>query len=155
MTFKAVALDPAQFVPLSRLTDAQLEAHSARRYVAEKSPGFPCRVSLRDAEPGESLILLPFEHHGAQSPYRAAGPIFVGERARRWAEPVDVVPPMLLTRLLSVRAYDRHGMMEEADVVPGSAAVQPITSMLADPRIEYLHVHFARRGCYACTIVRA
>jgi hypothetical protein len=155
MTFKAVALDPARFVSWSRLTDAELHARGGRRYAADKSPGFPCRVSLHDAEPGEALILLPFEHHGADSPYRASGPIFVGERAQRWPEPVDVVPPVLLTRLLSVRAYDQRGMMEDAEVVEGGALQKQVTAMFADPRIDYLHVHFARRGCYACSIVRA
>jgi hypothetical protein len=155
MTFKAVALDPARFASWTRLSDDELEQRGACRRVADTQPGFPCRVSLQDAEPGEPLILLPFEHHAVDSPYRAAGPIFVRERAQRWTEALDVLPPFVRTRLLSVRAYDARGMMEDADVVEGADLAPRIESMFADARIDYLHIHFARRGCYACCIVRA
>jgi len=155
MPFKAVALDPEQFVSWTRLSDEELLERSARRRVADQNPGFPCRVSLQDAPIGERLILLPFEHQSADSPYRAAGPIFVRERALRWHEPVDVVPPVLRTRLLSVRGYDADGMIEEADVVEGERLEECIASMFAQPAIDYLHVHFARRGCYACRVERA
>jgi hypothetical protein len=155
MPFKAVALDPEQFISWIRLSDEALLERSARRRVADANPGFPCRMSLQDAPIGERLILLPFEHQSADSPYRAAGPIFVRERVSRWSEPVDVVPPMLRARLLSVRGYDAGGMMEDADVVEGAKLEERIESMFAQPAIEYLHVHFARRGCYACRIERA
>ena len=49
-------LDPAPFAPLFALDDDALEACDARRVVATSKPGFPCRVSLVDAEPGEALI---------------------------------------------------------------------------------------------------
>jgi hypothetical protein len=155
MTFKAVALAPEQFVSWARLTDDELESRSARRRVADRQPGFPCRVSLQDAAPGDRLILLPYEHHAVDSPYRAAGPIYVRENAQRWQEPLDVVPPVLRTRLLSVRAYDVRGMIEDADVVQGEALEERIESMFADTAIDYVHVHFARHGCYACRIERA
>jgi len=155
MTFKAIGLDPAQFASWSALNDAELAQRHARRRVADAQPGFPCRVSLQDAEIGERLILLAYEHHAADSPYRAAGPIFVRERATRWNEPVDVVPPALCTRLLSVRAYDAVGMLQQAEVLEGRELESLISGFFAKPTIEYLHIHFARQGCYACRIERA
>jgi len=155
MSFKAIALAPEQFVCWSGLTDAQVRQRGARRRVADAQPGFPCRVSLQDAGTGERLILLPFEHHPVDSPYRAAGPIYVRENAQRWPQPIDVVPPVLRARLLSVRGYDAQGMLQDADVVKGEVVEQRIESLFANPEIDYLHVHFARQGCYACRIERA
>ena len=155
MTFKAVALASEQFDSWFTLTDSALQRRGARSCVADAEPGFPCRVSLRDVAVGERLVLLHYEHHPVDSPYRAAGPIFVSAGARRWPETVDAVPPVLRPRPLSLRAYDAWGMMLDADVVPGEAVEERIATMFADARIDYLHVHFARRGCYACRIERA
>ena len=49
----------------------------AVRQTATTKPGFPCRVSLEDAEVGEQLILVNYEHQPSASPYRAAHAIFV------------------------------------------------------------------------------
>jgi len=155
MNFKAVALDPERFDAWFTLTESDLRQRGARAYVADADPGFPCRVSLRDAPIGERLVLLHFEHHAVACPYRAGGPIFVSAGAQRWPETVDVVPPVLRSRLLSVRAYDAQGMLHDADVVQGEGLEDRIASMFADVKIDYLHIHFARRGCYACRIERA
>lgn len=155
MRFKAIGLDPEQFLSWHGLNDDELQRAGARRRVADETPGFPCRISLEDAPQGERLILLPYEHHAVNSPYRAAGPIFVREHARKWNEEIGVVPPVLRTRLLSVRGYDAAGLMEDADVIPGEALQERIETMFANEQIDYLHVHFARRGCFACRIERA
>jgi hypothetical protein len=155
MRFKAIGLDPEPFLAWHGLNDDELVHARARRRVADETPGFPCRISLEDAPRGERVILLPYEHHAVNSPYRAAGPIFVREHARRWDQAIGVVPPVLRTRLLSVRGYDAAGLMEDADVIPGEALQERIETLFANDRIDYLHVHFARRGCYACRIERA
>lgn len=53
MPFRIRGLDPEPYRHLYGLTDAELAARTARRLVADTSPGFPDRVELRDAEPGE------------------------------------------------------------------------------------------------------
>ena len=78
-SFQFIALAPEPFVPLFLLSDAELKAMNARRMVVEAKPGVPCRVSLADAEVGETVLLLPYPHHEVASPYRGAGPIFVRE----------------------------------------------------------------------------
>jgi hypothetical protein len=40
-------------------------------------------------------------------------------------------------------------------VSPGSELEALIERFLAEPRVAYLHVHNARRGCYACRVDRA
>ena len=128
-------------------------ARGMRRMIADAKPGFPCRVSLEEAEIGERVLLTNFEHQPARSPYRANGPIFVRESA---GEPYDGtdVPLVLRPRLLSLRAYDANGMMVEADVVPGDEVETALSRLFAHADSAYVHIHNAKRGCYACRVER-
>jgi hypothetical protein len=122
--------------------------------VADEKPGFPCRVSLVDAEPGEEVILVPFTHHDVGSPYRASGPIFVRVNAQTARPEVNEIPVLLRSRLLSLRAYDAAAMMVAAEVVEGKELEQHISRLFSDKRVEYLQVHNARPGCYNCEVRR-
>ena len=155
MSFQIRPLPLETFTPLFALDDEQLRARGARRYVADRQPGFPCRVSLRDAEPGERVLLVPFAHQDADSPYRASGPVFVREAARQAAFGVDDVPDLLRLRVLSLRAYDADALMVDADVVDGREVESLIDRLFGSARVAYLHVHFARPGCFACRVDRA
>src|SRR5206468_1582234 len=88
MTFRITGLPADRFTHLYNMDDARLrELHIERRRV-DANPGFPDRVSLRDAEVGESVLLLNYMHHAADTPYRASHAIFVIEGESR---PCDVV----------------------------------------------------------------
>jgi hypothetical protein len=153
--FRIHALSAARFAPLFALTDDELAARDIRRVVADQAASFPCRVSLRDAEPGERLVLLPYEHHAVATPYRASGPIFVRENATDTTPAIGEVPEQLRRRPLSIRAYGDDGMMRIADVVEGAAIESLIVRFFDRADVGYLHVHFARYGCYACRVTRA
>jgi hypothetical protein len=155
MPFRFRGLPIGPFESLIGLSDDELSAKGMRRMVADEKPGFPCRVSLEDAEPGERLLLLPFEHQPAHSPYRAAGPIFVREIAKTTFDRTDELPPVLVGRMLSVRAYDTQGSMVDADVVDGAAVDPLLKRLFGRADTDYVHIHFARRGCYACRVARA
>ena len=154
-TFRISGLPLAPFTPLFAWSDAELSAHGMRRVVADEHPGFPCRVSLVDAQPGETLILRNYTHHDVDGPYRASGPIYVRDRAT----PADIapgdVPDLVRRRLLSLRAYDAAGMLREADVAEGRELPALVARMFADAGVAYIHVHNARPGCYSCRIDRA
>jgi hypothetical protein len=154
MRFRYTGLDAAAFRSLFTLSEAELAARGIRRVTADAKPGFPCRVSLEDAAPGETLLLLPFEHHPSTSPYRASGPIFVRKTAAT-AYDSAALPPVFNGRLLSVRAYDESGTMLDADVTEGADAETLFTRMLTRDDVAYLHVHNARQGCYAARVERA
>ena len=154
MGFLVSALPEDDFARLFALGDAELQAQGAKRYVADRQPGFPCRVSLQDAVPGERVLLVPFTHQPANSPYRASGPVFVRERARQASLDVNEIPELLRLRLLSVRGYDADGLMVEADIMEGPQLEALIERLFNDPRVTYLHVHFAKPGCFACRIDR-
>jgi hypothetical protein len=158
MPFRFKGLPPDSFAPLLQMSDAELEAIGARRTIADDKPGFPCRVSLEDAEPGERLVLLSFAHQKAASPYKAAGPIFVREAARTRYDSTDVPPVFRLGRLLSARAYDAAGLMLDADVADSGndGALEALLERLfARADTDYIHLHYARRGCYAARVERA
>ena len=154
MSYLITGLPLAAFQPLFDLTDAELaERHIVRMPVTAK-PGFPCRITLADAEPGETVLLLNHEHQDAETPYRSSHAIFVREAAREMVSVKDAVPECLATRLLSIRAFDAAGMMVDADVVEGVDLEPLIAKMFADDAVAYLHAHNARRGCFAARVDR-
>lgn len=152
MNYVVKGIEPALFAHLRGADDETLRQVGARRVRADATPGFPCRVSLEDARVGEDLILLPFAHHVADSPYQASGPVFIRESSLEGAQYHNILPEQLRVRLLSVRAYDGQGDMVDATVVEGAEADGEVRSMLAQRGVAFLHVHFARRGCFAARI---
>ena len=154
MDFQISGLPLADFAPLFALSDAQLGERDIVRRVADESPGFPCRVSLRDADPGERVLLLNYEHLAVASPYRSRHAIYVRENAVEARPAVNEVPDVLVTRLLSIRAFDSDGMMCEADVVQGRDAVPVFERMLGNNKVAYLHIHNAKPGCFAARLDR-
>lgn len=151
MPFRLSGLPLEPFRPLLGLSDEELARRNIRRVAA--GPSSPCRVTLTDAEVGEPVLLLPFEHQPAESPYRASGPIFVREAARERCV-TDRVPDSFRPRLFSARAYDPAGMMIDAEVAEGADLEALIERLLANKAAAYLHLHHARRGCYAARIDR-
>ncbi|MEM7567514.1 MAG: DUF1203 domain-containing protein [Pseudomonadota bacterium] len=154
MTFHILALPSSTFAPLFALDDDALAERNIRRQVVDSSPGYPCRVSLADAEIGETVLLLNHTYQSAASPYRAAHAIYVREGvAQAHPEPGEV-PDVMSRRLLSLRAFDGGGMMRGADVVEGKQAGPSIARLLGDPQITEVHIHNAKPGCFAARAVR-
>jgi hypothetical protein len=153
-SFRLVGLPPDRFAPLFALAPDELAARGVRRVTATTKPGFPCRVSLVDAEPGDELLLLPFEHQPQNSPYRASGPIYVRAGARRWVLDVGEIPDYVRLRQISLRAYDGEHMIVAAEVCAGDAVGAELERQFADPRVSYVHLHNAKRGCFSCLAER-
>lgn len=155
MSFRVTGLEPSAFQSYFGLSDAELAARGVRRCIADCKPGFPDRIELRDAEIGERLLLLNYEHQAAATPYRASHAIFVLEAARERYDRIDAIPEALRSRLISLRAFDAAHEMVNADVVDGKALEDLVRRFLADPGVAYLQAHYAKRGCYAARIERA
>ncbi|NQE62555.1 DUF1203 domain-containing protein [Caulobacter sp. RHG1] len=154
MTYAVTSLPAELFAPLFAMDDEALAARGARRMIADAPVGYPCRVSLDDAQPGETLILVNYEHQSAPTPFRASHAVFV----REGVAPVSMIgemPPALRRRLLSLRAFDTNGMMIAADIVDGAEASNLIAQMFENAQVAYLHAHYAKWGCYAARIDRA
>ena len=155
MSFRIIGLSPEPFRPLFGLSDDELAAQGVKRYVADKPKAFPCRVEMRDAAPGQTVLLLNHVCQPASTPYRASHAIFVREGATETFDRVDAVPDVMRLRLLSLRAYDAEGMMLDADVVDGANLEPLIARLFANPEVSYIHAHNAKRGCYSGRIDRA
>ena len=155
MSFRVSGLSPDSFKPFFTLNNSALARLGAQRIIADDATGYPCRVSLTHAAPGDELILLSFEHQSAHSPYRASGPIFVRRAATAAFDAVNTIPEPVRVRLLSLRAYDAADLIVEADVVDGALVETLIEKFFQREDVAYLHVHYARRGCFACRVDRA
>ncbi len=135
--------------------EALAEQHVVRMTV-DAPIGFPCRVTLEDAQPGETVLLLNYEHQPAETPYRSAHAIFVSEAATQTRRAVGEIPSALAVRkAISLRAFDEAGMMVDAEIASGDALEPVIARMFAAPEVAYIHAHNAGRGCYAARIDRA
>jgi len=155
MSYTLQGLEPALFEPLYQLDDETLATRGMRWMSVDEPTGFPCRISLEDAPVGERVLLLPFVHQDSRSAYRASGRIFVRRGVSEARRIAGELPPYLTRRLLSVRAYEAMDDIVDADVADGAAAEPLIERYLARGEVSYLHLHFARRGCYACRVDRA
>lgn len=143
------------FVKLLNWSEEQLAEVNARRLIADSKPGYPCRVSLKEAEVGERVLLIAFKHHDVQSPYQASGPIFIRENAETAELEINEIPEILLERLLSVRAYNSKNLMICAETVQGAELGNVIRGQLLNNEVTYLQIHNANPGCFNCNVYRA
>jgi hypothetical protein len=153
MTFRLSGLRSEQFSHLFGKSDAELKEAGVTRLKA--GADFPCRVTLEDAQPGENVLLLTYEHQPPPSPYRAAGPIFVREGVHEAAQVVGRIPPQMLARRYSVRMYDERHWLVDGEVVAGSDLEERLAQLFEREEVSYLHLHHAGFGCYACRVDRA
>lgn len=155
MSFIVSALPAAPFRPLFDLPDEALAERGVIRRKVDAKPGFPCRVTLEDAEPGETVLLLNYEHQSADTPFRANHAIYVRETGAQADLARGEVPQLFCHRTLSLRAFSEAGMMLAAEVAPGAELEPAVERLLAKPDVAYLHAHYAAMGCYAARIDRA
>lgn len=156
MTWRIEALPLAPFAPFFSMSDRELAEVGARRWVADQPGRAPCRVSLRDADAGERLVLVNHAHlTDPGSPYRASGPIFVREAAVEAGPMEGPAPEMLAKRPLSLRVYDARNMMTDAEVIDGRTLDDRLAVWFDRPATDQVHIHYAPRGCYLARAVRA
>lgn len=152
--FQVKSLVASEFSQFFKMSAMELQELGASVMTVDRKPGYPCRVSLEDAELGEKVLLLNYHHHKASSAYDASGPIFIREMAEDSTIDRNQVPKMLDHRLLSVRAYDNMGNMTAAEVVTGTNIKSVIEDLFSNTEHAYLQVHNAGPGCYNCQIDR-
>ena len=154
MTYRITGIDPAPYHHLFGLTDDELASQGIVRMTVTEKPSFPCRVSLTDRDIGESVLLLNHVSHDVANPYRAAHAIFVTEAEQDPAEYVDQVPPVFEPRVMSLRGFNKDGMMADALLTQPGEADAGIRRLFDNPEIETIHAHNATRGCFAAKIER-
>lgn len=155
MAFRITGLSPEPFQSLFGLPEQDLESLGMKRYIVGSNPGFPDRIEMKDAQLGQSVLLLNHVCQPANTPYRASHAIFIREWATQAYDAVDQVPQSMEIRLLSLRAFTDAGMMLDAEVAEGIAIEPVIAQMFSNPEVSYIHVHNAKQGCYSGRIDRA
>lgn len=155
MPFRITGLSPEPFAPFFGLPDAALAAHGIIRRTVSAKPGFPCRITLEDAEPGETVLLLNHESHAMATPYRSAYAIYVRETAPVQAEHVDTIPPVMTGRPLALRLFDGEGFLVGAELVLDGRVKPAIERVLDRADVAYIDVHNAAHGCFAARVHRA
>lgn len=153
MTYVVKGLDPKPYAELFGLPDEELAERGVVRMTVT-APTFPCRVSLTDRDIGEKVLLLNHVSHDLANAYRASHAIFVTEGATGAAEYVDEIPPVFKQRVLSLRGFDKDGMMADAILTQPGDAEAGIHKLFANPEIVTIHAHNATRGCFSARIER-
>jgi len=144
-----------RFEHLIGLSEEALAERGAARVIAGAEGRYPCRVTLQDAAPGESLLLVNYQHQAAATPYRSSYAIFVGEAARQTRRCEGELPPVLRGRPIALRGFDAAGMLQGAALALADDVAEQALALFDNPTIAYLHAHNAAHGCYAARIDRA
>ena len=154
MTYRIEGLKRADFAPLLAMDDAQLAEAGATRVTSTAKPGWPCRISLEDAEPGETLILVNHTSHDVATPYRSTYAIYVRDDAQNAHDYIDAVPPVFEGRPIALRGFGADGMLKNAALaLPGEADAK-IRQLFDCEEIAYIHAHNAAHGCFAARVER-
>ena len=154
MTYRIRGLDPAPFAELFGLDEEALRDRGAARMIATHRPGFPCRITLEDARPGEALILVHHVSNDVPGPFRTGFAIFVRETATRAMAYDNALPPIFATRIWALRGFDEAGMLVSALIAAPSQVEDAIEGMFAEASIESIHAHNHARGCFLARIER-
>jgi hypothetical protein len=153
MAYRIEGLAPEAFESLFGMMDGELAALNAVRVIADSPSGYPCRVSLADAAPGEELVLLNHVSHDVAGPFRTSYGIYVRKGAESAAF-TDAPPEMLDKRTLGLRGFDEEGMLRGALLAMPGEADAKIRELFERPEVATIHAHNAAYGCFLARIER-
>jgi hypothetical protein len=154
MAYRIEGLAPQAFESLFGMMDGELAARGAMRVTASSSSGYPCRVSLRDADEGEELVLLNHVSHDVDGPFRTTYAIYVRKDAEAPASFIDEAPAYLDGRTLSLRGFGADGLLKNALLAMPGEADAKIRALFAGDEIDTIHAHAATYGCFLARIER-
>jgi hypothetical protein len=151
MNFRTQAISQETLTGV-RASGRDVSGHPVEPVVA--GGGEPLRCCLRDATPGEDLILFGYEPALPASPYREIGAVFA-HAAPCPGPSADGYPPQWRGRSQVLRAYDKRGWIHPATRVhDGTDPEAAIAAILADPEVDQIHSRNVSYGCYMFAITR-
>ncbi len=116
--------------------------------------GEPLRCCLRNARPGEALILFGYEPPIGASPYREIGAVFAHAASCEGRSANGEYPPEWRGKPQVLRSYDRRGWIRDAIVHDGTNPEAGIARLLGDPRAVQLHSRNVAYGCFMFVVTR-
>ncbi|MGZ4595839.1 MAG: DUF1203 domain-containing protein [Actinomycetes bacterium] len=147
---------PAELLEEVRARGVDVAGNPVEYVDAADGGGEPLRCCLRDALPGERLMLFGYEPPmPAPSPYREVGAVLVHAQPCAGPQSRTHYPPDWRGRPQVLRAYDRRGWIHEATRThDGTDPEIAIADLLADPDVVQIHSRNIAWGCYMFTITR-
>ena len=143
---------PADVLARVRSTGLDASGTAVERLRAEGEE--PLRCCLRNARPGEAILLFGYEPPIGRSPYREIGAVFAHAEPCEGPGPDGAYPPEWRKRKQVLRAYDRRGFIRDAVVHDGSDPEVEIARLLADPETVQLHSRNVAYGCFMFVVTR-
>jgi len=118
--------------------------------------GEPVRCCLRDARPGEQLLLFNYQPPLPAAPYRETGAVFGHAEACPGPDSQgDGYPSDWIGRPQVLRAYDERGWIHPASRThDGSDPSAALADILTDPDVVEVHSRNVVYGCYMFTARR-
>lgn len=145
---------PTDILDRVRAGGSDASGRAAERVTADG--GEPLRCCLRDAAPGEPLLLFGYEPPlPAPSPYREIGAVYA--HAEPCGGPADTAayPAEWRARPQVLRAYDVRGWIHPATTVhDGTDAEVELARALSAPDLVQVHSRNIAYGCYMFTATR-
>lgn len=109
----------------------------------------PCRVTLRDGAPRDTLLLTNFEQLPVATPYRSRHAISIRENTAE--AQVNETSQVLHARLISLRAFD-HPAYGRCGCHARHRA--KVATERMQEQVAYLHASYATMGCFAARVDR-
>jgi hypothetical protein len=139
---------------LDKVRSSGLDASGNRVENVRAEGEEPLRCCLRNAQPGEELILFGYEPPIGSSPYREVGAVFAHRSACGGPEMPDAYPPAWRSRRQVLRSYDARGWIRDAIVHDGADPEGAIARLFADPEAVQLHSRNVAYGCFMFRVTR-
>jgi hypothetical protein len=139
---------------LARVRSSRTDVSGTSVENLKSEGGEPLRCCLRDARPGEALILFGYEPPIGNSPYREIGAVFAHADGCDGPATGGGYPSEWLGRRQVLRSYDRRGWILDATVHDGTDPEVEIARLLADKRAVQLHSRNVAYGCFMFAVTR-
>lgn len=123
--------------------------------VTQHTGGTPLRCCLRDAVPGERVMLIAYRPSRRGGPYAEVGPVFVHvDRCTGYSDGAEY-PVSFRARRQLFRAYGPDGRQVDNLIVEPAEVDAAIEALLGRPEIEFIHSRNVLAGCYMFAISRS
>ena len=152
MNFQIHALSPEV---LERVRASRVDVSGTPIEQVTAEGGEPLRCCLRNARPGEALLLFGYEPPIGKSPYREVGAVFAHAVSCGGRQASGEYPADWRKKRQVLRAYDRRGWIRDAVVHQGTNAEAEIARLLQDPEAVQLHSRNVAYGCFMFVVTRS
>ena len=118
---------------------------------------YPCRHCLLEASARSGMLLFSYQTPKPRSVYGQPTAIFMCARACNRFEASDTIPDIVRNRMVSLRTFDRNGMMiyHANEIVDGGDYDAAVRRIFSRDGVAFINAHTAKAGCMLCHIERA